>query len=444
MLGWLFPRPPLDIVEKAWVETRMQWLAETLGVPRMLAVPVALPEPEWFGGDYDGTSENARQLMTRICQHLKVPARQIELQVAGRQCQVGSSGEFSEEVVPVSDQQLHDPIALTVVVAHQLVRPLLPLNDLAVQNGREVSWLIELACVYLGLGVYVANAVVTESTRQGHHACDSGSPLPHLPARMAGYALALFAHVRGESRPAWKSYLRLDALAAFHSGLKYLQRTGDTLFSSETAGQPPGAASTEGLLRQLTTGSRSARVAALWALRDRRHAATAVLAVASCLHDRLPAMREEAARTLAGYGPVATSAVPSLIELLHDTHYPTRAAAVLALGELETHSQEVLQHLVPLLSDPERDVIFRAAEAVSKFGEGGEDAIPALLSALRSALIRCDHGLIQALTHALYALDPDPTDRVMEFFEDDRELREQTVHIIIDALGIHGKDGRIA
>ena len=55
----------------------------------------------------------------------------------------------------------------------------------------------------------------------------------YLPSRMVGYALALFAFVRGEERPEWTGHLRLDAAAALRAGLNYLRRTDDSLFWDE-------------------------------------------------------------------------------------------------------------------------------------------------------------------------------------------------------------------
>lgn len=293
----------------------------------------------------------------------------------------------------------------------------------------------DLAAVYLGLGVFVANAVVRATTEQGGHACHCGPrQIEHLPARMVGYAMALFAHVRGEARPAWKTYLRLDSLVAYRHGLTYLHRTGDSLFTAANANREKRETPTTELLQQLNTGSGSARVAALWELRSPLHAADAAHDVSRCLHDRLPAIREEAARTLAAYGSHALDGIPALVELLHDAKYSIRAAAAFALGTLGNDSPESLSHLTPLLNDSDPQVVYAAASAVAQFGQRGGDAVPAVLAALRSAMIRCDHPLIDALTQTLFALDPDPTDRVMRFFEDDAELREQTVHIIVDAL----------
>ena len=444
MFGWLFPRPPLDIVEKAWTERHMLWLAEQFGLPRLLAAPVSLPEPEFLGEHYDGTLESGQHLMARIGAHLAIDPAQCRLEVVTQECggeasPTTSLGTVPLHTVPINTAQLDDPAALAATLGHELVRGLLPVESRAMQNQTDADWLADLAAVYLGLGVHIANAVVSETTQQGGHACHCGPRrIRHLPARMVGYAMALFAHVRGEARPAWKTYLRLDALVAYSRGLTYLQRTGDTLFTAVSAGREKRQIATEELLQQLATGSGSARVAALWDLRAPRHATGAAHAVSRCLHDRLPAIREEAAKTVAMYETQGQQALPSLVELLHDAKYSIRAAAAHALGILGSDSTDVLWHLTPLLSDPDPQVIFSSAAAVRRFGQQGEEALPAVLAALRAAMIRGDHPLIDALTHTLFALDPDPTDRVMQFFDDDAELREQTVHVIVDALREHG------
>jgi hypothetical protein len=215
--------------------------------------------------------------------------------------------------------------------------------------------------------------------------------------------------------------------------MTYLRRTGDTLFNLKNAGRQPGPRPTNEILHQLETGSRSARVAALWELSDSSHASEAAESVALCLHDRVPAIREHAAWAIAAFGPAGKTAMFSLVDMLADSSSSIRTAATRALGALE--SEEVLEHLAKMLRDPDREVVAVAANGIEKFGESGTDAIPFVLGALRTAMIRCDHELIDLLTSTLYALDPDPTDRVMQFFGDDPELREQVVHIIVDTLG---------
>jgi hypothetical protein len=51
-----------------------------------------------------------------------------------------------------------------------------------------------------------------------------------LDMDMFGYAFALFAWHRRETKPAWASHLRGDVHNAFKKGLNYLTKTGDSVF----------------------------------------------------------------------------------------------------------------------------------------------------------------------------------------------------------------------
>ncbi|MHB8970730.1 MAG: HEAT repeat domain-containing protein [Pirellulaceae bacterium] len=434
MFGWLFPRPPLDALEKAWVETRMLWLAHRLGIARMLGTSVVWP-PDFPTGPWDGTAENVRQLLQRLGDQLQIETRTWNLEILPDEPPSNSPGNRVPGIVHVAEQQLDDPESLTATIAHQLAHAWLPPESLTWRDVREREWLADLVAVCLGLGVFIAQAVVQDmSDAEGHFRCRSMRHFGYLPARRVGYAMALFAWVRGESRPAWRAELRLDAQVALNGGLRYLQRTEDSVFSLETAGRPHAARPTDQLLQQLMTGSPSARIAALWELRSSEHAAAAAHAVTRCLHDSRPAIRQEAAHTLSVYGEEARPAIIPLMDLLQDAQYAVRSAAATTLGALGQEMESVLPGVAELLRDPDREVVRSAATALGSFGERGLSAELQVLAALKAALIRCDHALIDALTHTLFAIDPDPTDRVLQYFADDYEMREQMVHLIVDAV----------
>ncbi len=442
MLGWLFPHAPIDPAEKAWTETRMLWLAQQFGAPRLLAARVVLPE-DLFLDAYNGSLEDAQQILTCMCATLETDPAHYDLEVATSQCQSGPEPAPPQNTIRLSDQQLGSPYLVAAALGRELAFRQLPPQDFKVSAAGRVDWLADLAAVFLGWGVVVGHALADDVAGAQNCGCGPG-PVSNLsPARILGYALALFTFARDETRPTWKSELRLETSAAFSRSENYLRRTNDTLFTLETAGQPIGTRPTGELLQQLKKGSRSARVAALWELRDARHATEAAEPVASYLHDSLPVLREESAHTLAEYGPADQDTLRTLIDLLQDYRDSIRAAAARSLGRVGTESAEALTQLTELLRDPVRQVVFATAVAIEKFGPPGAKAIPALLNALRDAVVRCDHELIDTLTHSLYALEPDPTERVLEYFADDPELRQQVVHIIVDALDDDG-DGQVA
>ena len=114
----------------------------------------------------------------------------------------------------------------------------------------------------------------------------------YLPSRTTGYALAILAWLRGESKPAWARFLRQDAADAFHGGLYYLDRTDDSLVRPDNLRNHNRNPSLRKLLAQLEDGSGSEAVVALWELARRGPAAgEAAEAVAYCLTDQRPAIR---------------------------------------------------------------------------------------------------------------------------------------------------------
>ena len=60
MFGWFRPTCPLATGEKVWVESRMAWLAQNLGMDRMLQAPVVEPTEEYFPDEYQGEDERRR------------------------------------------------------------------------------------------------------------------------------------------------------------------------------------------------------------------------------------------------------------------------------------------------------------------------------------------------------------------------------------------------
>lgn len=87
----------------------------------------------------------------------------------------------------------------------------------------------DLVTVFYGLGVFNANSSFvfeqwTNSQFQGWRASGAG----YLTEEMFAYALALFAYLRKESKPEWKSFLSTNVKSYFKSSVKYISKTEDT------------------------------------------------------------------------------------------------------------------------------------------------------------------------------------------------------------------------
>jgi hypothetical protein len=81
----------------------------------------------------------------------------------------------------------------------------------------------DLVTVFYGLGIFNANSSFvfeqwTNSQFQGWRAGSAG----YMSEEMFGYALALFARRRGETKPAWSKFLSTNVRSYMKSSLRFI------------------------------------------------------------------------------------------------------------------------------------------------------------------------------------------------------------------------------
>ncbi len=244
MFGW-FKSParcPVEPAAKDWIERRLAWLTEQFGWDRLQAAEVILPRPEYFPDPYDGTEEDVRVLLDRVCSYVAIEPQTVELElyedrnpVHDERGRVSTAGLYDERDgkyhIWVEMNQLDDVLALVATMAHELGHVLLLGQGRISPEAEDHEPLTDLLTVFLGLGVFSANAVIRERYWDaGNVSGWSMGRQGYLTMPMYGYALALFAWVRDEAAPAWASELRGDVHAAFTEGLRYLHETGESAF----------------------------------------------------------------------------------------------------------------------------------------------------------------------------------------------------------------------
>ena len=434
--GLFSPQPPLVVREKAWTEVRMRWLARQFGVDRLLKAQVALPDDDWFPENYDGTVDDARRLLDRICGFMQIAPTSIQLEVCADAAMPGAAGQYQPGLIRLAESQLADPPGVVAVLAHELAHDLLISRGL-LQDDLDAEWVTDLLPVYLGLGLFTANATLREETEhQGHHSRWTIRRRGYLNSGMIGYALALFTWVRGERRPDWAKFLRLDAAHTLAMGLRYLDATEDSLFDPATCRSVDRPTSWYALLEQIEGGAPSACVAGLWELAQRPYDGRedlgyAVSLVCRHLSHRLPAVRAEAARALAPLGSIAEPALDDLIRLLFDANNEVRVASAYALGRLCLQPEKVVPNLVDVLDD--RDLIRPVAVAIAAYGQAAQSVVPRLASALLKALAETKYSDVDCLVHAIEATAADPVAELRQVLADcDEELRPQAEQILAD------------
>lgn len=434
LFGLFSPKLPLAVREKAWTEVRMRWLAGQFGLNRLLRTAVVLPDDQWFPDDYAGTPEDARRFLDRIARFMEIDPSSIQLEICEDTEMPGAAGLYQPGLIRLAEGMLADPVALVAVLAHELAHDLLRSRGL-LETDFDAEWVTDLLPVFLGLGVFTANATLREkSEHSGHISWWSIRRRGYLNSCVIGYALALFAWLREERNPEWAKFLRLDAAHTFAAGLRYLEATGDSLFASDTAAARDRPTAWHALLDQIEGKSPSACVAGLWELARREHnprgdLEQAVELVRLRLADRSAAIRAEAARALAALGPAAEPAIDDLIQRLDDTDEDVQVAAVYALGRLTLQPETVLPHLAEVLENG--NLVRPAAVAIAAYGPAAQAIMPRITMALLQALAVTEYANVDGLVHAIQQVAADPVAELRQVLEDcDDESRPQATLIL--------------
>jgi hypothetical protein len=453
MLSLLFPRSPLDSWEKAWTETRMCWLADNLGIDRMLQAQVVLPTEEFFPEAYAGTRDDVRRLLDQLCGYMRLDSKRIDLEITPETDMPGAAGTYQLAVRPtirISTSQLGDPMSLISTLAHELAHEVLLGGRLLMTDVWDHEWVTDLLPNFLGLGIFGANAVLKEESRR---VAGTGrwSLWRHgyLPARIHGYALALFAFMRGERSPRWARHLRADAAVAMTAGLRYLRRTGDSVFHPDTIRSRSKQPTDSELLDLMRSGVASSQMAALFELNEMSSPSPEIVAAVTALlksqDARLPG---QAAETLSQFGKAAQGAIPDLFKCLESSSDESRAKAAKALGTVAPTGQPVAEHLIAILGDVSPEVVAESAWALHRYAHLVSPWAEEVLTALRRALVRNNEKTTESLISLLCKATSDPRDRICEYFGDhDCELREVALEVLefvqkTDAVGKQGADAR--
>ena len=314
MFGWFSSKCPVRTSDKTWTERRMRWLAERIGLERLQKAIVILPTPQFFPDPYRGTSKDVSAMLSRVGYLMGIDTKHLKLEVISDDQLRGAVGQYRRgrrPVIRIVQSQLADPGQLVSTLAHELAHDFLLGGQILKGDEVDGEPITDLLTVFLGLGVFTANSIIRESQyRWGPVWSWSISRQGYLSPEVVGYALALFAFMRGEESPDWAKHLACGPREYFSRGLRFLAKTNDTLFhpgSIELESHPLDAATA---VANLETGSATVRLAALWDLRNQPRAdAPVVASIARCLRDRDPDIPGAAALALGQLGEAAAPAL---------------------------------------------------------------------------------------------------------------------------------------
>jgi hypothetical protein len=242
-VGWLTGKCPIRDEERTWIDESMAWFVGVFG-SGPLAAPVILPTAEFFPDPYSGSRDDVRRELNRVCGYMGVDPARVALELYAEYeeppeelpvvvvRQHGTAGQYEpaggKSIVAIEAASARRPRSLIATIAHELGHVLLFGGRLIPPTRQDGEPLTDLLTVYLGMGIFTANAVL-------EHWRSASAPSPtslgrwhtarqgYLTEPMYGYALARYARLRGEPKPAWAVHLDTNPRVHLKQSLRYLK-----------------------------------------------------------------------------------------------------------------------------------------------------------------------------------------------------------------------------
>jgi hypothetical protein len=213
----------------------MAWFREQFGAD-YLRRPIVTPTGEFFPGPQDGSTQAIRTIIDQVCGYVDVDPDVLTIECYGDNAERdlaaaaglalrsrGAAGHYrrvdGKAVVGIDRTLGATPDRLIATVAHELGHVRLLGENRVTADRPDHEPLTDLLTIYLGLGIFTANARF--DFRQDNTS-RSTSNLGYLTEPMFGYGLACHAWLRNEPRPSWFSYVDTNPRSYAKRGLRYL------------------------------------------------------------------------------------------------------------------------------------------------------------------------------------------------------------------------------
>lgn len=222
MFGWFKPKSALSDDQRDWIDWRFEWLRQQFGAGPLWQ-PTVVPSHEFFPDAYRGTRDDVEILFRRVCEYMRIQRTRIRLnfyhrqrdghaarigQMAGGLCNTDDFGNVS---IWLEESRLQDAMSVVSTLAHELAHVHLLADGRLQTDEPDHEHLTDLAVIYFGLGIFLANNIRRDSSwYSGGWSMTSVETSGYLRMPEAAYALALYAHLREESKPDWLKHVRPD------------------------------------------------------------------------------------------------------------------------------------------------------------------------------------------------------------------------------------------
>ena len=237
---------------RQWIDRSMLWLMHSFGESNVKSRKVLTPHHTDFPIKYDGRHQTAIDTMKIVATQMELNSDDIHLDIyVEGQTEIDTGGAFGNRIfiqqvegekysgglywgkqednkyhVGIEEKKLKEPPEMVATLAHEFSHIKL-LGEGRIEKNNEP--LTDLTTGIFGLGIFNANAAF--QTKRSLTSW-GWSKLGYLSQMEWGYALALFAYLRGEQTPKWVEFLSTNVKADFLQSEKFILANEDIILKS--------------------------------------------------------------------------------------------------------------------------------------------------------------------------------------------------------------------
>jgi hypothetical protein len=244
---------PVTEHNRIWLEDAFLVLQDLFGKTNTQNIKVLLPNFSNFPVPYDGTEQSAVETMRIVATHMQVSFENIHLDFYKDIIrEVPAGGPFGNRIFPerhkddldasglywgknedgkfeiwLNSKTLSVPENLVATLAHEIAHIKLLGENRMIDNN---EYLTDLTTVIFGLGIFNANEAFRTFKNFEYSYWQAEG---YLSQPQWGYALALFAYLRGEKSPDWINHLTPNIKKDFLQSQQFIYSNPQLVFHQE-------------------------------------------------------------------------------------------------------------------------------------------------------------------------------------------------------------------
>jgi tetratricopeptide (TPR) repeat protein len=229
-------------VDKEWIEKNIIWFIKSFGVDHLKQSPFILPTAESFPFTNLLDEVQFQKLFQKICAHWSINPNEIIVKffddlkskqwstwiynegnasAAGLFNQIYTTDEKRFKI-QIAKSNLNIAELLINVISHELAHVKLLGNNLVSPHQFDMESLTDLASIYFGFGIFMAN---TSITTEQNWLVKTG----YLQSQIISYTNALLCHIMEKDCEVYAPYLNQNTRELFINDFNYLKNTNDSI-----------------------------------------------------------------------------------------------------------------------------------------------------------------------------------------------------------------------